>query len=97
MDAPRSVSFTKARGMCYFNTIKAFVYFLPSKAVDEESDGEGAEDATDGEDRDGDGPDSCEGALGDGLLVALGPCLVDEVFDDLPKGKKKKKVECIFL
>lgn len=60
----------------------------PSEAVDKQSDGEGAEYAADGEDRDGDGPDGGEGALGDGLLVAGEPSLIDEVLNDLMQEKK---------
>lgn len=65
---------------------------LPSKAVDKESDGEGAKDATDREDGDGDGPDGREGALGDGLLVAVEPRLIDELLNDLT-GEKETNVK----
>lgn len=64
------------------------MYSLPSEAVDEESDGEGAKDATDREDRDGDGPDGREGALGDGLPVAFKVRLIDELLNNLPQEKK---------
>lgn len=55
----------------------------PSKPVDKESDREGAEDASDREDGHRDGPDSREGGLGDLFLVALEPCLIDELFNNL--------------
>ena len=44
---------------------------LPPETVDEQSDGEGAEDAPHGEDGDGDGPDGGEGGLVDVLLVPV--------------------------
>lgn len=59
---------------------------LPSEAVDKESDGEGAKDATNREDGDSDGPDGCEGGLLDGLLVALQPRLIDKTLNDLQQG-----------
>lgn len=65
---------------------------LPSEAVDKESDGEGAEDATNREDGDSDGPDGCEGVLGDGLRVALRPRLIDEILNGL--NDQGKKEEC---
>lgn len=55
----------------------------PAKPVDKESDGEGAEDASDREDGHGNGPDGRQGGAGDLFLVALKPCLVDKILNDL--------------
>lgn len=81
----QSIYFRKAPGYCaYFNEM-GFILFLPSKAIDKESDRKGAKDATNREDRDSNGPDGREGDLGDGLIVALNPRLIDEVLNYLPR------------
>lgn len=63
--------------------------FLPSKAVDKESDREGAKDAADGEDGDGDGPDGRERGIRDLLLVAVEPRFIDKTLNDLQQGVKR--------
>lgn len=78
-----SVLKNKAYLSCYRNNSKVLFSVLPSKAIDKESDGEGAKDATNREDGDSDGPDGCEGVLGDGLLVAVKPGFIDETLNDL--------------
>ncbi len=64
-----------------------FFVFLPSEAVDKESNGEGAKNASNREDGDRDGPDGCEVALGDGSLITVKPRLIDKVLNDLPQKK----------
>lgn len=63
----------------------------PAKPIDKESDGEGAEDASDREDGHRDGPDGREGGLGDLLLVAPEPRLVDKVLNHLTHTDKNNK------
>lgn len=55
----------------------------PSKPVDKEPDGEGTEDASNGEDGHRDGPDGRERRLADLSLVALQPRLIDESLNHL--------------
>lgn len=64
--------------------------YLPAKAVDEQAHGEGAEDAADREDGDGDGPQGGEGGLGDGLLVPVEPCFVEEPLNNLAEQERKQ-------
>lgn len=78
---------------CYHDTSEV----LPSKAVDKESDGEGAKDATNREDGDSDGPDGCERVLTDGLLVAGQPRLIDKIPNDLQQGGKKREMMNVFI
>lgn len=73
---------------------------LPSKAIDEESNREGAEDASDREDGHSDGPDGGEGAPGDLLLVAFIPRLIDEILNNLENNNDTKlnvKLHQLFL
>jgi len=72
------------------NGSESLVSTSPSEAVDEEADGEGAEDAPDREDGDGDGPDGGEGALADGLLVSLEPRLIDVLLNHLWRGERRQ-------
>lgn len=67
------------------------VLLLPSKAIDKESNREGAKDASNRKDGNSDGPDCCEGALSDGLLVAFKPRIIDEPFNDLAQDRKTKE------
>lgn len=62
---------------------------IPSESVDKESNREGSEDASNREDGNGNGPDGCERVLGDLLLVAVKPCLIDKVLDDLTHTEEK--------
>lgn len=63
--------------------VQPLVLLLPSKAIDKKSNREGSKNASNRKDGDSDGPDCCEGAFRDGLLVAILPRTVDEPFDDL--------------
>lgn len=67
------------------------VLLLPSKAIDKKSNREGAKDASNRKDGNSDGPDCCEGALSDGLLVAFKPRIIDELLNDLAQDRKTKE------
>lgn len=71
--------------------IPATVWFveIPSKSVDKESNREGSEDASNREDGNGNGPDGCERVLGDLLIVAVKPCVIDKALDDLEHTREK--------
>lgn len=71
---------------------------LPSKAIDKESNREGAKYASNRKNGNSDGPDCCEGALRNGFLVAVKPCIVDETFNDLLKNKtNSSKHDCVIM
>lgn len=65
------------------------VLLLPSKAIDKESNREGSKNASNRKDGNSDGPDCCEGALSDGILVAFKPRVIDEPFNDLARDRQK--------
>lgn len=68
------------------------VFLLPSKAIDKETNREGSKDASNRKDGNSDGPDCCEGVLGDGLLVAFKPRTIDEPFNDLAQDRQNKSI-----
>lgn len=73
------------------------VLLLPSKAVDKESNREGAKDASNRKDGNSDGPDCCERALSDGLLVAFKPRIIDEPSNDLAHNRQNTYIYSVYI